>query len=160
MEIATVGWGNNNWSAFGHNTDNRTPGSLFVGQFANKESEVLGKSFASRPDSVKFYYKYYSYNNEYTVPFVEVYNVNGEVIGRGEISINSSTGNDYVLGRMVVNYMKNEKASSIAISFKSTTVDNPATKDIQGSKTTNGGYGDSRHIGSILTIDDVSLIYE
>ena len=160
MEIATVGWGNNNWSRFGHDTDYRTPGSLFVGQFANKESEMLGKPFASRPTSVEFYYKYYSYNNENTVPFVEVYNANGEVIGRGEISINSSTGNDYVLGRMVVNYVKNEKASSIAISFKSTTVDNPATKDIQGSKSENGGFGDSRHIGSVLTIDDVSLIYE
>ena len=42
-----------------------------------------------------------------------------------------------------------------------TTIANPKwVKAVKGNKGLFGGYGDSRHIGSILTIDDVSLEYE
>ena len=42
----------------------------------------------------------------------------------------------------------------------STSSQSPATKAVHGSLNDWKGNGDSRHIGSILTIDDVSLVYD
>jgi hypothetical protein len=80
VDIATVGWGCNNWGPTGGDgTDYKTAGSLFVGVLQDKQ-EILGKEFNSRPSKVQFYYKYYSYNGEYTVPFVRILNKDGNEV--------------------------------------------------------------------------------
>ncbi len=56
--------------------------------------------------------------------------------------------------------MKLKKAAKIKIIFLSTSSQSPATKAVHGSLNDWKGNGDSRHIGSILTIDDVSLVYD
>lgn len=161
MEIATVGWGFNNWGpGGGSNPQQKTAGSLYVGTYDNaSHSEVLGQRFDSRPTSVHFYYKYYSYNNEYTKPSVVVYAADGSRIGGGEFVINS-TVDSYSEGRISIQYNDlTKKASSIVIAFLSTNVESPATKAVKGGKNVFSGYGDSRHIGSVLTVDDVTLEY-
>lgn len=166
VEIATVAWGLNHWTTRGPtDIQYRTAGSLYVGTYdENTHSEELGKSFSSRPTSVKFYYKYYSYNYEYTKPYVIVYDVNGQEIGKGEITIDN-TVNSFTEGRIPIKYEgenKKKKAAAIAIVFLSTSVDAPSIKSVKGSVDSPwgwGGYSDARHIGSILTIDDVSLEY-
>lgn len=161
MEIATVGWGFNNWGpGGGSNPQQKTAGALYLGEYDNgAHQETLGKEFNSRPTSVHFYYKYYSYNGEYTVPSVTVYANDGSRIGGGELLINT-TIDSFIKGDIIINYDDaTKKASSLVIAFYSTTVDSPSVKAVKGSEKIWSGYGDSRHIGSILTVDDVSLEY-
>lgn len=121
--------------------------------------ENLGHVFNSRPDYIQFYYRFYSYNGESAKAYAILYDIEKREIGEGVILIGEST-NEYKLGEIPINYIENKKASYITIVFLSSSSDNPATKDVQGSDGAFDGYGDSRHIGSILTVDDVELIYE
>lgn len=160
VDIATVGWGLNHWGPTGgSDPESRTAGSLFVGVLQDNQ-EILGKEFNSRPSKVQFYYKYYSYNGEYTIPFVRIWNKDGAEIGYGEVKI-ANTVDSYQVGLIPITYtVPTDKAASITIVFKSTTVEQPGTTESKGSDGLFSGYGDSRHIGSILTVDDVKLIYE
>lgn len=160
MEIATIGWGKNNWSVFGHNADRKTAGVLYIGSYdVNTHTEQYGYAFNSRPLAVKFYYKFYSYNSEATKAYAEIKDKDGNRIGYGELKI-TDTADAYKEGGISLSYLQLERAASISIVFLSTDAENPATKDIQGSANAFSGYGDSRHIGSILTVDEVELIYE
>lgn len=157
-EIATVGWGSDNlWVNDGATAKNKTAGTLYIGTYG--EPINYGKSFASRPLGVKFWYKYYSYNNETTTPYVEVYGDNQEVIGSGSLLINASYY-EFKSGYIPIDYPVAKKAKSITIVFSSTDSKNPETKAVQGDAGDFSGNLDSRHIGSILTVDDVELIYE
>ena len=157
-EIATVGWGSDNlWVNDGATAKNKTAGTLYIGTYG--EPINYGKSFASRPLGVKFWYKYYSYNNETTTPYVEVYGDNQEVIGSGSLLINASNY-EFKSGYIPIDYPVAKKAKSITIVFSSTDSKNPETKAVQGDAGDFSGNLDSRHIGSILTVDDVELIYE
>ena len=159
MEIATVGWGTSNtWISGSRPVKERTAGRLFVGSYDDSGFN-MGKAFKSRPLKVKFWYKYYSYNNEQTSPYVVVYDDNGVEIGRGSMNI-SNTVNTFTQGEINILYNKNKKANKILIVFESTNSQTPSTKDIEGPAWGIVGYWDSRHIGSILTVDDVELIYE
>lgn len=157
-EIATVGWGSGNtWLSESSTPSYTTAGSLYIGSYG--EPINYGKPFPSRPSGVKFWYKYYSYNNETTTPSVRIYDENQELIGSGSILINSSNSTfkeEYIS----IDYYSNKKAKEITIVFSSTDSENPATEAIQGNAGALSGYLDSRHIGSILTVDDVELIYE
>lgn len=157
-EIATVGWGSDNlWVNDGATAKNKTAGTLYIGTYG--EPINYGKSFASRPLGVKFWYKYYSYNNETTTPYVEVYGDNQEAIGSGSLLINASNY-EFKSGYIPIDYPVAKKAKSITIVFSSTDSKNPETKAVQGDAGDFSGNLDSRHIGSILTVDDVELIYE
>lgn len=157
-EIATVGWGSDNlWVNDGATAKNKTAGTLYIGTYG--EPINYGKSFASRPLGVKFWYKYYSYNNETTTPYVEVCGDNQEVIGSGSLLINASNY-EFKSGYIPIDYPVAKKAKSITIVFSSTDSKNPETKAVQGDAGDFSGNLDSRHIGSILTVDDVELIYE
>lgn len=160
-EIATVGWGGSNaWSDFSHNTENRTAGCLFIGKYdlVNKKAD-LGHYFTSRPSCINFYYCFYSYNNESAKSYAIIYDVDKNEIGKGEVIISEPT-NEYKLCTIRIDYSKIRKAEYITVVFLSSSSESPATKDIQGERGAFSGYGDSRHIGSILTVDDVQLIYE
>lgn len=159
MEISTVGWGNNKWTDFGHNTEFRTAGCLFIGSYDVNTGMNLGHSFSSRPSSFRFAYKYNPYNSESAKATIIVYSQNGE-IGRGNKIINKADV-DFDTLTIPVDYTKPlEVAVKITIIFMSSAVDKPQTVDIQGKENGWWGYSDSRHIGSILTVDDVELIYE
>lgn len=160
-EIATVGYGPNNWLNGSHETDNRQAGYLYLGTFNRDTQEKnMTHAFTSRPDAVQFYYKFYSYNGETTKVYAKLYDANRNVIGEGELKIIQAV-DTYTLGEINISYPQKGKASYIELVFMSTDATSPGTKDIQGSKGAwNAGYGDSRHVGSILTVDDVKLIYE
>lgn len=160
MEIATVGWGKNNWTNSNASAEYKQPGLLYIGSYnRSSQQESHGAPFASRPRSLEFHYKFYSYNQESAKATVIVENAEREEIGRGELSINASI-DSYTKADVVINYSRASKASFIRVEFLSTDSETPQTKAIQGSKgALNAGYGDSRHIGSILTVDDVTLTY-
>lgn len=163
MEIATVGWGANNWtsqSSAQGGVNYRTTGMLYVGDYdLSSHKEILGKPFSTRPSGIKFYYKFYSYNNETTKAYAQLWDKDGTSIGYGELKIKTTT-DQYTEGIIPVNYAVMKKAIKMTIVFLSTDVAQPATLAIQGNLGAVGnGYGDSRHIGSVLTVDDVKLIY-
>lgn len=160
-EIATVGYGANNWFDFGHDTEYRQAGYLYLGTFNRDTQEKnMTHTFTSRPAAVQFYYKFYSYNGETTKVYAKLYDANRNVIGEGELKITQAV-DTYTLGVINISYPQKEKASYMELVFMSTDATSPGTKDIQGSKGAwKAGFGDSRHVGSILTVDDVKLIYE
>lgn len=163
VELSTVGWGKNNWGP-GTDTgvnyaDQRTAGRLFIGTYDRKaQTETLGHSFESRPAAVHFYYTFYSYNGESAKAYVVLEDENRTVIGKGELII-STTTNNYLPGTININYTEAKKAKYITIMFLSSASDSPSTLAVVGNSGMFSGYGDSRHIGNILTIDNVSLEY-
>lgn len=159
MEIATVGWGKNNWGPGGGSTEYKQPGLLYLGTYDRaSQEEIHGISFNSRPEAVEFYYKYFSYNNESAKVTVVLEDENHQEVGRGELKIMDDT-QVFTKGRVAVTYSQLRKAAFIRVEFLSTDAESPETKGVFGSAGLFSGYGDSRHIGSILTVDDVSLIY-
>lgn len=161
MEITTVGWGNNSWTNGNKHVEYKTHGSLYLGSYdQDTHSEKFGIIFPSRPLQVQFYYKYHSYNSESTAPYAEVIDADGNQIGYGLLRINATT-KTFVKGIINIVYSNTTaKAASFRIVFLSTDASSPSVKSVQGGVGALGGYADSRHIGSILTIDDVELIYE
>lgn len=164
MEIATVGWGKNNWtgqSAAQSSCKERDAGCLFIGTYDVNLGKNLGHSFSSRPTYLKFAYKFFPYNSEKAKATIILYGKNGE-IGRGE-KIISEASVDFCIenNEVLISYNEtNEKVEKISIEFISSISDEPQTLAIGGSTGTISGYSDSRHIGSVLTIDNVELIYE
>ena len=156
-EIATVGWGTgNSWISESSTPSNRTAGCLVMGTYG---SENYGKDFSSRPTSVTFWYKYHSYNGETTTPYVELFDVDNNRVGYGSMQITASAYS-YVQARIDIGYTSLSKAVRMTVVFPSTDSSSPSTKAVQGSYSALAGYLDSRHIGSILTVDDIELIYE
>lgn len=133
---------------------------LYVGDYdLVNHKEVLGKPFYTRPSKVKFYYKFFSYNSETTKAYAQFWDKDGTSVGYGELNILQATDR-YTEGIIPITYSVMKRAVKMTIVFLSTDATSPATKDIQGDAGAFGGYGDSRHIGSVLTVDEVSLIYE
>lgn len=165
VEISSVGYGANNWTSASSaqgDCEFRSAGCLFIGTYDVNSGMNLGHSFNSRPSKLKFAYKFYPYNAEKAKVYAIIYDADKQQIGYGEVLI-ANASDEYVEDSIVeINYdEKRQKAYYITVVFMSSSEQNPATKAIQGSKGAfNAGYGDSRHVGSILTVDDVQLIYE
>lgn len=166
MEIATVGWGKNNWTSQSEaqkDCENRSAGCLFIGTYDVNSGMNLGHSFNSRPSALNFAYKYYPYQSDVAKAYITVYN-GDEAIGYGELLINNSFTQFKTDTMIYIEYSDFTKvATKLAIVFLSSDSESPQTLAIRGDKSWTAafdGYGDSRHIGSILTVDDVKLIYE
>lgn len=166
MEISTVGWGKNNWTSQSqaqNNCQTRSAGCLFIGTYDINSGMNLGHSFNSRPSGFTFAYKYYPYASESAKAYIIVYNGN-EQIGNGEILINQAVSQYKLDEKVEISYTDlTKQATKLTIVFMSSSSDSPQTLAIKGDGSWTApanGYGDSRHIGSILTVDDVKLIYE
>ena len=158
IEIATVGWGaGDTWTSESSQPSNRTAGQLYIGSYGNPIK--YGKSFSSRPASVRFWYKYYSYNNETTTPYAEFYDKDNNRIGYGKFEIKNSI-NEFTQAEIKIEYTILKKAETFVLVFSSTDSTNPGTRAVGGEAGAFSGYLNSRHIGSILTVDDIELIYE
>lgn len=164
MEISTVGWGDNKWTSQEQaqgNCQTRSAGCLFIGTYDINSGMNLGHSFNSRPSGFTFAYKFYPYASESAKAYIKVYNGDTE-IGTGEYLINTATPTfTNPDNNVVITYTDStKKATKITIVFISSTAESPQTLAIGGNENGWWGYSDSRHIGSILTVDDVKLIYE
>lgn len=166
MEIATVGWGKNNWtsqSSAQSGCQTRTAGCLFIGTYDVNSGMNLGHAFNVRPSALNFAYKYYPYQSDVAKVYITVYNGDTS-IGYGELLIDKAVSQYKTDDKVVIKYTDlTKQATKLTIVFMSSNSDNPQTLAIQGDKSWTAalnGYGDSRHIGSILTVDDVKLIYE
>ena len=134
-------------------------GELFIGAAdadGNHSSE--GHRFLSRPLELTFRYKYESYKEETFYVSVVLKNEQNEIIASNEVLDGAATSS-WTEMSIPLNYInETSKASDIYICFKSTSASSPSydkDKSLEMNGTTQKG-----HMGSVLKIDDLVLIYK
>ncbi|MCM1522208.1 MAG: DUF4493 domain-containing protein [Muribaculaceae bacterium] len=167
-EISTLGYGEGSTysSASGNGTNKHTAvGMLFIGNHtaSSETSETIeyGKPFTSRPSGFSFKYKFAPINTESFKAYIVVENRDNGVVelGRGEL-LSGDAKSDFTQAMVNVNYTnKTLKATHMYVVFLSSTSDSPAVKGVKGSDSMLAGFADSKRIGSVLTVDDIELIY-
>ena len=154
-EIKTIGWGDGTTAASPFSTiKQNTPGELFLGKINNNEKEY-GIQYESRPTNLIFWYKYNPEgSHEFTAKIV-IENKNENVILAEEI-FNGSQQDNYVEKNIFINYKdeyKHLEPTHMYILFSSGENSN---SEVDKASVLRG----SRHIGNILYIDDISLVYD
>lgn len=154
-EIKTIGWGDGTTAASPFSTiKQNTPGELFLGKINNNEKEY-GIQYESRPTNLIFWYKYNPEgSHEFTAKIV-IENKNENVILAEEI-FNGSQQDNYVEKNIFINYKdeyKHLEPTHMYILFSSGENSN---SEVDKASMSRG----SRHIGNILYIDDISLVYD
>lgn len=131
-------------------------GKIFTGVYEGQQ----GRPFQSRPDSLKFWYKYESVNSDNFKVYISMKN-GDTVIGEGTFT-SSESKTDWEECAVDITYRRTDLvADTIYIEFVS-------ASDTEKWKYANNigdiVYGGDKtadvHRGSILTIDDIELIYE
>lgn len=160
--IATVGWGNNAAGGAISGCKNLTPGELYLGHYdsANRAASYDGISFASRPASLSFYYKYTHKNAaDYGYATVSVIASNGQVIATGEINLYAAA--EFTAVTIPLTYNASApKAAVIKVAFKSS--NNAACQTISNDNLNKPSFGnttDGRYTGSEMWVDDIKLNY-
>ncbi len=136
-------------------------GSLFIGSY--NSGIVQGHTFASRPTSLSFWYKYKPYNSDAFKVVVSLKNGNEEIAtGTYEPAASSQEDNSY--GQAVVNFTYStteKKATTICVQFLASNKTSLSESDFEKGTTINyptiGNW--TVHMGSVLKIDDLSLNY-
>lgn len=128
-------------------------GKVFTGVYGG----VQGRSFASRPSKLGFWYKYSSFESDSFKAYISVKN-GDTVIGEATYS-SSDSRSEWTQMSVDIAYSRTDlKADTIYIEFVSASDSNKWQYDMSivygGDKTANV------HGGSILTVDDIELIYE
>lgn len=128
-------------------------GRIFTGVYGGEQ----GRSFPSRPDRMRLWYKYAPYDADIFKAYVSVKN-GDTVIGEGTFT-SSDTKTDWTELSVDITYSRTDlKADSIYIEFVS---GSDTDKWNYNQAITYGGNKTANvHGGSILTIDDIELIYE
>lgn len=140
-------------------------GALFAVSYDEETSSfVEGYKISSRPQKMSFKYKYLPYGADACKVKVAIIRREAEndlILASDEFTTNEK--ND-VLSTKTLNLNYGEKfhlkPTHIIIRFESSTSSSPSYYGIKGSDGALQGYADSKCIGSVLTIDDVELIYE
>lgn len=147
-----VGFGNTDNTAVG----TTYPGEIWIGKADNSGNHTQdGHPFASRPATIKFWYTYQPINGESFVAVISIRDSENNEIARAEKS-SGETAAEWTLCELPIVYTNIEKkAAYIYMSFKPCSSGGVRTKyqmEIAGSQQT-------AHIGSVLRIDDIELIY-
>lgn len=168
-EDYTQTWGSLEGDIYNHNEPsiaNRSAGKLFLGSYSysnGTETYDEGIEFASRPVSLKGYYKYVQDGNDTNeTGTVTVSLLNGEtVIGTGNIALN--TASDYTEFDVPINYTdESQKATELRIMITSSNHASYNQEEETASiKTTNyNGRTESTSRGAMLTVDNLTFSYE
>lgn len=146
-------------------------GNLFIGSYQwsdATETIKTGHSFPVRPTDMKFWYRYSpkssDNNNDQFKVYIELRNGN-EAIANGQYipTAYSTADSEFKEASIKLNYTSTmQKATSIYVQFLSTTKTSFNKDDFNRNKSiTFPQMGDwNVHIGSMLYIDDISLIYD
>ena len=157
IQISTVAVG----SAAIANGGSTTPhaGEIWIGTSNDSGGHASdGHAFASRPNSLTFWYQYESYDSETFYMKVELKAADGTVVASNEIPKGTvgETGGNTITLPFTYSSDNHKKVSSIYMVFKSSSgsVDSEKrTMEISGTQQT-------ARIGSVLRIDDIRLNYE
>ena len=161
--IRTINFGKSNSSiaAVGDNTR----GILYAGTTSSDGTLSEGRPWNSRPTQLSFKYQYSSYDNERFGVYVELYaDGNSSPIATGTYeSINGESKTEFTSYTIKLEYSNLElKPSIIKIKFCSVAInDDPAVqKDVSVNVPEGSDKYYNVHGGSVLTIDDISLVYD
>ncbi len=164
------GSGNTNAGALSIIYDyNKVAGELFIGELSIDGNEYTinkGKEFTSRPTALHFYYKYAPHNNDTWKASIELLDENKNTIISQDVTASSSEG-DFTEMTVSLNYEEGKtyaKCRYVCVIFSSTI---NTGSNLQYEKQTyylqeNGNslkYSNAL-VGSVLTIDDISLVYD
>ena len=165
--LRTVGW-DNNWGNTSSLIRHIAAGKLFIGKYSfvhedGPETYDYGMSYSSRPTSVEFYYTYSPYNGDSFKAWVVLENRSndGNVtrIGYGELtgseSITSFTRNTISIEYSDIYLDITHMYIVFSSSANCSDVEETENNNLQG-MVSEGDY----HNGSVLTIDDIQLIYD
>lgn len=135
------------------------PRSIVAGRlFTEESSSASGVNFASRPSSLSFYYKYDSYNSDTFKVYICV--KNGETVIAEGIATPSAAG-DWTYCKVDLTYSETSlTAQSIYIELKSSSSSGEPPWTTKRTITYGGTNTAGVHGGSVLTVDDIELIYE
>lgn len=137
-------------------------GSLFIGSY--NSGIVQGHSFNSRPTSMSFWYKYKPYNSDAFKVVVSLKNGDKEIAtGTYEPTAYSEEDSEYTYATVDFNYLEPyEKATTICVQFLASNKTSLSGDDFAwGTTITYPVIGDwTVHMGSVLKIDDISLIFD
>ena len=137
-------------------------GSLYIGQY--NSGIVQGHDFGSRPTSLSFWYKYKPYNSDAFKVVVSLKNGDNEIAtGTYEPTAYSAEDNAYTQASINLVYTNTQdKATTICVQFLASNKSELSGSDFAWGTTINypviGNW--TVHMGSILKIDDISLIYD
>lgn len=142
-------------------------GSLFIGTYDwSKPNETIktGHPFSSRPQRFSFWYKYIPKNADQFKAYVELRN-GSDIIATGTYipAAYSTADSEFKQMEIQLEYNDSKKsATSVYVQFLSTTKTSFSKSDFdKGKSIIFPVMGDWKaHIGSILYIDDISLIYD
>ena len=128
---------------------------MFASSFVNGKI-IEGHPISSRPSMLSFNYEYQPLDGDKFIVSISLFDVAGSLIAKKEEQIGNTSGTC----NLVLNYSSpnDRKAAQIKIKFESGT--KLSYKGVRGSVGDLQGNSDSRIIGSVLTIDNVELIYE
>lgn len=150
-DVATLAAGTNDAKAF-------SQGELYLGEYNN--GPQYGTTFASRPTTLSFWYKY-APTNSADKGYVEfsVLDANGNVIATASKALDT-TGN-YTQSSVTLNYgLNSAKASKLSVIFRSTNAGNKYLNKNDIPKHTGAlGILNDYYVGSQLYIDDIALEY-
>lgn len=157
IQIATIAVGN----AAIVNGGSTTPhvGEIWIGTSNDDGGHASeGHAFASRPNSMTFWYQYESYKSETFYMQVVLKAADGTVLASNEIpngEVGDSSGNTITLP-FTYSPDVHKKVSSIYMVFKSSSGSvNSKSREMEIS-----GQQQTARIGSVLRIDDIKLNYE
>lgn len=154
--VYTVNVGNTNTDDTAVGTS--VAGEIWIGKADNSGNHTVdGHAFASRPSSMKFWYKYAPINSERFTVYVTLKDSAGNEIARAE-KLDGQSATVWTQCELPLVYSNvATRAANIYISFKSTgsaepTVKTQTTMEIAGKQL-------KAHIGSTLRIDNIELVY-
>lgn len=155
----------NNANTSGTHFGDNVRGILYAGTTSSDGNLSEGRPWNSRPTQLSFKYQYSSYNNERFGVYIELYaDGNSSPIATGSYeSVNGESKTNFTQQNINLEYSNLElKPSTIKIKFCSVAInDNPSIKqDVQVNVPEGSSNYYNVHGGSVLTVDDISLIYD
>lgn len=176
-ELRNTAAGRGNTSSTSSSYDfNNVPGELFIGDITvttggtdaiPKDDHYdinQGKEFISRPTGIRFYYKYVPYTADSWKAYIVLYDESNNIIAENTVT-NGNAVSSYQEFNIPFNYIEdpNIVPAKIYIYFASSIYSGSSLPYHSTDVTT--WYGNSQRTdqtlsGSILTIDDISLIYD
>ena len=168
VELTTIGHGKGSTFTYfankvGGEPAEVTPATLYSVSYENG-SLVEGHKIPSRPSKLSFDYKYAPYDSDQFVVSVVLETSLGEELVNKKIQI-ASVQSEWKRGEIFdfSDYLKDstlrgKKADRIKIRFESGT--NKSYYGIHGDKGNWSGNVDSKWVGSVLTLDNIKLIYD
>lgn len=165
------------WMGGGQKDHNKVPGELFLG---NCKLNITGNDingddsyerektapFPSRPTALKFWYKYVPYNSDTWSAHIELLDEAKNIIIQQDLT-SSEAKNDWTEATVSLDYDEGtvyKKCKYIYVIFRST-VNSGANMPYR--EITQTFYIDGQektfspaYVGSVLTIDDISLVYD